>query len=589
MQKINIIGIAPFEGMKIAMENVAKSFDSISFQAYTGDLMDGVQIAKNLDLNQVNVIISRGGTALLLKKLLPVPVIEIDISVYDIMRAIRLSTHYKGKVALVGFPNITERAKVLKDLLDLDIDILSIDSKESTERVLIDLKKHSYEVVIGDQITSAITRKIGLNAILITSVEESITKALEQATTIGKIRTDTNQQTILLREITEKSPSDVLILNKNIGELSSFSSSKIPKPLRSIVIEKLDETGGTQLPSFKERYNGKIYTITHEIVHVINKKYHLIYFMATKITQPKSLAITQVERNIYENEYVDSFYNSSHSVGGYKKEILRLAKARNPILIIGEFGTGKDKVAQIIYENCVHNKKLWEIDCQVITKTELKNLFTAFDSIFQDEGVTIHLKNIQEFSINQWKQFNEFSQNSLLSNRNKLIFSYVIGSDIGIAQKHILSTNKNILQYRTPSLRERKADLASIATLYINDYNNQYGTNIIGFEPAALKLLINYEWPENLTQFRRVLKQLVIQSSGSYIQTNEVARQLRNEQISIPSTSTSPIPLDRTLEEINYDIVTRVIAEEKGNQTKAAERLGISRSTLWRMIKKFET
>lgn len=590
MTQVNVIGIAPFPGMTIAMEKAAESFSSIDFKAYTGDLMEGVQIAKELDANEIDAIISRGGTALLLKQLISIPVIEIDVSVYDIMRAIRLSSHYEGKTAIVGFPNITERAQVLNDLLDLNMDILSIDSKETTEKIQLNLKANDYEVVIGDQITSAVARKIGLNAILITSVEESITKALEQAKAIGKIRRDTKVQNALLKEIVAKSPLDIFILNDELEEQKIVQTATVPKPLKSLILEKIQHYDREEMEPFKERYNGKIYTIQHKKIKMLGSSFHLFYLLATEITRTKTKAIKQIERDIYENEYVDSFYNSSHSIGEHKKEILRFAQVNNPILIIGEYGTGKDKLAQLIYENSSDSLRLWEINCELMTKTEWKNLLSDYASILQDEGVAIHLKNIHQLDLTEWKQFIHFAKNSLLFKRNKLLFSYVTGeqSDCKMEQKHILSESEEILQYRTPSLRERKTDLPSIATLYINDYNDQYGTQIIGFEPKALERLVNYEWPGNLAQFRRVLKQLMIQSSNSYIQEREVARQIKKEQIDVPIASSSVIQLDQTLEEINDDILTLVLAQEKGNQTQAAKRLGISRSTLWRMLKKFE-
>ena len=91
MEEIRILGIAPFESIRAAMERVAREeFPAVRFEAYTGDLEEGVKIAQRLSKENYDVVISRGGTAELLKKETTLPVVEITFSVYDILRAEKL-------------------------------------------------------------------------------------------------------------------------------------------------------------------------------------------------------------------------------------------------------------------------------------------------------------------------------------------------------------------------------------------------------------------------------------------------------------------------------------------------------------------
>ena len=84
MEEIRILGIAPFESIRAAMERVAREeFPEVRFEAYTGDLEEGVKIAQRLvnENESYDVMISRGGTAELLKQMLTMPVVEITFSV----------------------------------------------------------------------------------------------------------------------------------------------------------------------------------------------------------------------------------------------------------------------------------------------------------------------------------------------------------------------------------------------------------------------------------------------------------------------------------------------------------------------------
>ncbi len=98
-------------------------------------------------------------------------------------------------------------------------------------------------------------------------------------------------------------------------------------------------------------------------------------------------------------------------------------------------------------------------------------------------------------------------------------------------------------------------------------------------------MLENFAWPRNLDQFRRVLRELAVTTSDFYIQKESVKNALWKENIEIPSSSSANIDLSGTLDKITNDVVRIVLAQENGNQKRAAERLKIGRSTLWRMLK----
>ena len=118
---------------------------------------------------------------------------------------------------------------------------------------------------------------------------------------------------------------------------------------------------------------------------------------------------------------------------------------------------------------------------------------------------------------------------------------------------------------------------------YINDYNIEFGTNVIGLDDEAISLLQQFQWENNLMQFQQVIKQLVASSEKSYITKKQVQAQLNN----IKNTQAfQTVDLSKTLEEIETDIIQKVVTDENMNYTAAAKRLNISRSTLSRKLPK---
>jgi len=97
---------------------------------------------------------------------------------------------------------------------------------------------------------------------------------------------------------------------------------------------------------------------------------------------------------------------------------------------------------------------------------------------------------------------------------------------------------------------------------------------------------MEYPWPGNLTQFRKVVFRLVELSSSSYI-SESLAKQIlasESNEVALSSSLSSIIDTGKTLHEIERDIVKAVLEKMGGNQSKVAKQLGISRTTMWRML-----
>ena len=122
---------------------------------------------------------------------------------------------------------------------------------------------------------------------------------------------------------------------------------------------------------------------------------------------------------------------------------------------------------------------------------------------------------------------------------------------------------------------------------------------MVGLEDGAAKLLMEYDYPCNRTQFKRILKKAVLETSTAYISRDTIEKILKEESAFFPDDNEAhmithskaatekegfSLNLEQPLDRINQDIVQHVLNSCNGNQTAAAKKLGISRTTLWRYI-----
>ena len=183
MSKIKVLAIAPYEGLKELLVKIGNRYiDLMEVDVYVGDLREGVLLAQNAVKQGYDIIISRGGTAEMISEYISIPVVNIEVSGYDYLRAITIAQNFDGNKAIIGFSYITENAKSVNELMKTDIQIYTIQSQDEIAPLLRKLTAESeYELIIGDVVTERVASGMGLNGMLLTSGEESVNTAFQTA------------------------------------------------------------------------------------------------------------------------------------------------------------------------------------------------------------------------------------------------------------------------------------------------------------------------------------------------------------------------------------------------------------------------
>ena len=591
--RTRILGIAPYDGMRTAMENAAQAYPNVLLDVQTGDLDEGQAIVQNIPPNTYDCIISRGGTADLIRRVTDLPVVDIQISVYDVLRAIKLAENYTDLYAIVGFPSVTESAHTLCSLLNYDLDILTVNSAEDVKHTLERLRQGGYRMVVCDMVTHTIARQMGFDAFLITSGVESLHAAIDQAVSISSWFERLRQENLFLRNIAQNENARVIVMETD-GSLFYSSSVDPSAELLNILLSHLREVplSGTVKLYYTERDH--LYSITAQQLQMNSVRRYLFYCVPSRIPLHTSrTGIRMLNRGECEYLFMNSFYSLSGAMGTLDTRIQKLVCVRTPLLISGEPGTGKEQIARYLYlHSSMTNRPMVVINCASMTDKSWSYLMDHYTSPLNSTGETVYFQNYEAIPPATASALLSTIEETGLARRIRLLFSCAIYENEPTPPLvHALCERLGCLTLNLPSLRSRSDEIPSLASLYLSSLNQEQGKQISGFEPRAIEMLRQYEWPNNYTQFKNLLRSLASLTTGSYIESRLVAELLAKERAhrNTPSSTGVPVATDnRTLEEINQEIVQQAVAAHGGNRAAAARQLGISRTTLWRYLSKSE-
>lgn len=589
-----ILGIAPFEEMHHMMESAAQAYPDIQMDVFTGDLEEGVAIVQRMQPNSYDCIISRGGTATLIHEVIDLPVVEVRLSIYDVLSAIKLAENYSNRYAIVGFPNITETAHTLCDLLGYHQNIITVYNTDEATQTLEQLGKEGYRMVVCDMITHTIARKMGLDAFLITSGIESLYSAINQAIQISQWVGHLRQENLYLRSITQNQNGRLVVM-KTDGTLHYSSPTAPPEGLTNALQTHLREVPARGSLKFYYTEQNQLYLISAQKLVIHNEQYLLFYCMPSRISLQSGWGKGIRGMNQGECEYLlsNSFYNISGAMGKMDSEIRTLSAVRQPVMIRGEAGAGKEQIAKFLYLNSpLANSPFVLINCEIMTDKSWDYLLNHDNSPLNATGNMMYFQNFELLTEERMQELLAVIQETGLARRLRLIFSYVCADSEPVPELiHRFSTKLGCHILTLPSLRSRSDEIPSLASLFLNSLKPELGKQISGFEPRAIEMLRQFNWPNNYTQFKYVLRTLATATTSPYIRSSAVAELLAKERQAshdfIPSASIDS-NTEATLEEIISTAVHQAVNANNGNKAAAARQLGISRTTLWRYLGKEE-
>ena len=589
--RIRVLGIAPYEGMKTLMSSVVADYPQIDLTLFVGDMEQGLEIARSNFHGDYDVVLSRGGTAKMLQKNLALPVIEIDISMYDILCALKLADGLTGKTAMVSFANITSSAHLLCDLMKYNMDIYTIDSAEAVEPTLRQLQKNDYQSILCDMISNTTAKRLGLNSFLITSGVDSIRKAFDQALLLCRSQQRLRDENQFFRQLIQGQIGQTMVFDQD-GNLF-LSTLDDPKPeLLELLRRDLPESQLGAERRITRNLGRMLYAIRARRISTGSLTYTAFFFDARKTPlSPNQVGIRFSTRPEAENAFYSSIFSFAGSISDYQQDIEHISQSTAPVMVTGEDGTGKESIVSVLYmRSPLRNAPLVSINCSLLNDKSWAFLLEHHNSPLADQGNTLYFASIDALSEERRQQLLAVLSEMDVCRRNRVIFSCVCQpGEYTSAVGSLFMDKLCCLSLYLPPLRQMAERIPALVNLSLSHLNVDLPRQIVGADPEAITLLQNFQWPHNYTQFRRVIGELAVTATGSLITAENVRQALRKERhvgafSPCAENAAAPLNLNRTLDEISQDVARRVVEESGGNQTVAAKRLGISRTTLWRLL-----
>lgn len=597
IRKVRILGIAPYQGLVTLMNQYAKQYPEVNLTAIFGNMEAGMELAKK-HYQDYDVIISRANTASLISKVVTIPVIDIGIDHYDVLRCIKMAESTKTKFAILGFRSLTSIAKTICDLLKISADVYSISTPDEASRLLDQLKELGYRTVICDTVPYNHAKLIGLTPILLTSSVESLKSAIRNAVRTWENHQELYRSMAMMRQVLANAPGRYLVLDLEGESLFSTLEAETDDLLTERLREELPLCQENERRSFFITVNNQMYSVQAELSEGISSRYVIFCIIPSRIPLSHSkYGITILDKHTAQRNFMESFYSNTELARQILSDVETCSASASPLMIAGEIGTGKDRVAQIYYAKSMQaDRPLYVVNCARLSDKSWNFVINHYNSPFTDNGNTIYISNLDVLTRARQKQLLSTILDTNLHVRNRLMFSctHVWGTNI----PHVALEFTNALGCSLISikpLREQREDMVSSAGLYIDTLNQSIGKQVVGFDDGAAELLKDYDYPYNRTQFKRILRQAVMETDTAYISAATISRILEQEELFFPNPSgTFPagtkaadefhLNLDLPLDAMNREIVLHVLKTCQNNQTAAAQKLGISRTTLWRYI-----
>jgi len=348
--------------------------------------------------------------------------------------------------------------------------------------------------------------------------------------------------------------------------------------------------------------------------HYVNKPFNVeeVVLLVEKALETGALRReVRTLRSNQEREFgFDSIIGESPAMRQVKALLARVASSpASTVLLTGETGTGKDLAAKAIHVNSSRSTRSFvNITCSALPEQLLESeLFGHERGAFTDarqqkkglfetaDGGTVFLDEIGEMT--------PALQAKLLRFLEEKTFKRVGGlADQRVDVRVIAATNRNLedevktgkfredLFYRLqvmpialPALRERKGDVPLLANYYVDKFNREFRKRVRGLSGAAIDVLQQYGWPGNVRELKNAIERAMLLVEGEWLEPEHFTTLTRT----VASTQFKLPPDGVNLDEVERQLLLQALERANGNQTQAAQLLGINRDQVRYRIEKF--
>ncbi|MBP2659937.1 MAG: proprionate catabolism activator, Fis family [Firmicutes bacterium] len=626
-----IVFIAPNKQLYLQVKKIVSGLNvEQEVDIFLAGPKKALEIANTLHSENVEVIISRGGTASIIESVVNIPVVEILVTGQDLAQTFQQAKKITGlpnpKVAFVVFRNMSNDIEVLSDILGIQLQVYSVGELEEIPEIIEKIAVTNADIVVGGANTVNFAVKKGLKSLLINSGDYSIKAAFFEAQKVALGRKIEKEHAQKFKTLIDYSTEGIISVNQDkvinifnpaAERFLNCSAQEINGKRIDIVFPFIDidtalkdrhEVIG-QIIQFSNSwfsYNIAPITVNQTVVGAI-----ITFQDITRIQEIEA----KVRRNVIGKKFFakyqfDDIVGNSPQIIETKLIAKEIGKVDATVLILGESGTGKELFAQSIHNNSQRKSGPFvAVNCAALPPNLLESeLFGYVEGAFT--GATkkgkpglFEMAHKGTILLDEISEMDKYGQTRLLRVlQEKQVMRLGDDKYIPIDVRIIAATNKNLLAlvqednfrrdlfYRLnvlsldiPPLRERTGDVSCLMHHFLRINNHKYQKQI-EFTPESTDYLSAYMWLGNVRELMYLIERLVVIINEKMITKEILLKFWKNRE----SSSEHSLASNNTtyLHEVNqiYDALNQCNANIK----EAAEILDMDRSTLYKKLKHYK-
>jgi len=352
---------------------------------------------------------------------------------------------------------------------------------------------------------------------------------------------------------------------------------------------------------------GKLITISTNTALLRDKNGEVIGGVEIIRDRSQIEALSEALRGKYSFENI---IGKNHRMQSLYELLPELARSETSLLIKGEIGTGKELLAHAIHKNSARSEERFvKVGCSAVTDAMLEcELFGYVKGAFAGavsngvgrleiaEGGTLFLDEVGFLSsptqskllkLLKEKKYSRVGENRRTPANVRIIASVHQDLQTAVEQGDFMKElydRLDKLPVILPPLRERRDDIPLLIDHFLKRFGRLMNKSVKALAPAAMEVLLNYDYPENIQELENILEHAVMLCHGSTIQLSHLPKNIFNVKDDFIEQAIKQKDPFKTLER---QLILKVLSQTDWNLQEAAGQLKISRTTLWRKIKEF--
>ncbi len=542
---------------------------------------------------------------------------EVAVLIYQIMHEVHLD--HRLRIRLIGYANMFPDVTHFSELFGADIQTLLVGAGDNIRELMIKANNEGVDVIIGGRHCCALARELGIPAYFAKGGSEGLHHALILAEQMCEVIDTKRRSSAEAEAIVENNFNGILhidntcriinanrvmqgILQKDQHELSGRTVTAVLPGFDTQVLQDTIEKG-KETYSLMYRYNQTVYAVNIAPIRLAETicGAYLTFQEGRTIRRLNSdLRREMLQKGFVANQHLEDVNYASAIMLENVTRARKAASHHVPILLSGPQGVERDFFARGIHNaSMVAENPFVSVDCTAYPPEKMDEyLFGREDPSLSmveaaQEG-TLYLRNIDSLSLE--------SQNKLISIIASGCYRTFQGTNVEADMRIIASTSKDLQalsakeQFSTellyalsvvtislPPLEQRPEDIPVLFNVCLKHWQKIYN-RYIRLTSGAYKTLQEYSWPGNVPQILQVSQRVVLTCERREANEMFIRRQL--EQTFAIHFDDEKTHIVTSQDKKVYEI-TRLLEKYQGSREQVAREMGISKTTLWRYMKKY--